>query len=500
VNASNPTDLPRAHVLLPKGKTGSEVFHDALLSAVSAFPELAPAGISPDKRRFKQTLPEAIVTFEAIRASSPRRVDIARHLTESLLGALFFGVPDTEAPQRLEHLLAAPSDSPTLETVRGTAAPGWRPEVTFRKVRYAGAELSNLVRLLRDERSITESAAAGMLWALSRLDRQDVAGRLNLVGERFALLGAGAELAPTPYLVEAGAEVLWIDRQKPALSPEGMAGTVSYPDLPSDIIADPSAVKAAMTAFSGGDRVHVGLFAYAPGRGRELRLAATMDALVRALGAEHVKSVSLLVSPTTPGEVSPADRDFGFERRRRFPMWIKALERTKALDLPGHRTHRDAIISRSIVALQGPTYLAAQYLAKMMTTEQLAVDGLGGRPIAISANVAGITATKSLEHPLFTAGFLGAPTLGIEIFEPTVTRTLMTLLMVSDLLNPDAPGARSLGAFDKARAVAAQSVHGGVRTLPWSIDKTIRVGAMIGLGKRPSLLMGLLKGAKAKKA
>ena len=66
---------------------------------------------------------------------------------------------------------------------------------------------------------------------------------------------------------------------------------------------------------------------------------------------------------------------------------------------------------------------------------------IGGRPVAVSANVAGITATRSLLHPLFQAGFLGAPSFGIEIYEPATTRLLSGLLTLHDVLHEGAPGA-----------------------------------------------------------
>jgi hypothetical protein len=489
--------LPSPHVLLPEGESGTDVFHRALLRATERFEGLAQAGIPTDGRAFRKTLPEAIVRFEALRCAIPERIDVARHLTETLLASLHFGHPDGSDRTPLAAHLAAARPDPKLARIHGTATAGWHPDVTFRGVRYAGAEVGKLVDLLRAEHAITASAADGMRWALARLDRADRDGRLVLTGERFALLGAQAELAPTRLLLEAGAEVLWVDRVAPsalAAAPSTFAGTLVTADASGDLIASPADVMATLRAFAGDDRVHMGLFAYAPGRGRELRLAATMDALVRALGGARVRSVALLVSPTTPGEVSADDLANAKTRRGRAPLWVKALERARLLDAPGHHQHHDTHISRSIVALQGPTYLAAQYLAKMMTTEQLAVDGLDGVSIAISANVAGITATKSLEHPLFTAGFLGAPKFGIEIFAPDLTRTLMTLLMVSDLFNPEAPHAVAATPRDKGRAVGGQAVHGGVRTLPWGIDRTIRVGAVLGLGKRPSLAVGLLPG------
>jgi len=40
-------------------------------------------------------------------------------------------------------------------------------------------------------------------------------GVLDLRNQRFALLGAGAELAPTAALLRAGASMLWVDVATP---------------------------------------------------------------------------------------------------------------------------------------------------------------------------------------------------------------------------------------------------------------------------------------------
>ena len=160
-----------------------------------------------------------------------------------------------------------------------------------------------------------------------------------------------------------------------------------------------------------------------------------------------------------------------------------------------HETVGATTVSRSVVSLQGAAYQAAQYLAKMMTAEALLADGIAGQAVSISANVAGITATRSLLHPLFQAGFLGAPRFGIEIYEPATTRAISGLLMLHDVLDPQAPGAAARShepLLPRAKSVAAQSIHGGTRSLPWGLEATIRVGALIGLGKRPKLLVGLI--------
>ena len=81
--------------------------------------------------------------------------------------------------------------------------------------------------------------------------------------------------------------------------------------------------------------VHIGLFAYAPGKGRELRLGAGMDAIVRSLDPTIVRSVAMFVSPTIAGEVQPEDVAYIAERVARPVAWHRALERVRVLSGPG---------------------------------------------------------------------------------------------------------------------------------------------------------------------
>jgi hypothetical protein len=80
----------------------------------------------------------------------------------------------------------------------------------------------------------------------------------------------------------------------------------------------------------------------------------------------------------------------------------------------------------------------------------------------------------------------------VRIFDADTTRALSGLLILHDLLNPQAPGAASANGAnpsDKARALLSQQVHGGVYGLPFVLEPTIRMAALIGMGRKPSLLL-----------
>lgn len=460
-----------ATLTLAGGLTGTTLLQGALRHAVERFPTVfAGIDVPADPGRFKKALPTLIVPFEARRASRPERVDVARAMVDWAEAQVRFG--DQLLSERV------PADPGPATERPGTAPVGFVPSVRYRDRDWTGPALAELADRLRDDAQLTAPAAEALRWvAQQRFDRP-----LDLTGETFVLLGAAAELAPTHALLQAGARVVWVDRQAPDLDPSTYAGTLVHDPAAADLLTDLPAILDRVAAESP---CHLGLFAYAPGKGREVLLTAAMNAVA---ARSTPRSITMWVSPTTPGEVPAEDRADRVRRRALAPRWQRLLSRLRALPEPSFHADGDVQIAHAIVPLQGPTYLAAQYLGKMLPAEVWAVD----RDLRVSANVAGITHTKSLEHPLFLAGFRGAPTFGVEIFQPDQTRALATALMVHDLFRPDAPGAdRTGGPAAQARRLSTQSIHGGVRSMPFVFDHTIRVAAMVGLGKQPSLVLKL---------
>ena len=101
--------------------------------------------------------------------------------------------------------------------------------------------------------------------------------------------------------------------------------------------------------------------------------------------------------------------------------------------------------------------------------------------------------TRSLEHPIFAAAYLGCSAFGVETFVPETTRPLIALLMLHDLLNPKAAGAPSERRARAAGALFAQRVHGGVIGLPFDLQPMLVAAAAIGFARKPRLLSGFLR-------
>jgi hypothetical protein len=483
-------------VVLPQGHTGSSFFHHVLQQAVAAYPAaLGSARLPVDAKTFKRDYRDALVRFEAARVAAQERVEIARLIANRTQDELAYaGERGTIA---LAEHMAEEVAPPALHTLENRpSAPGLVPVVPFEGKRYVRREILGLCERMVEHKQMTHAALAAARFIIELIEERG--GSLDLRGERFALLGAGAELAPTPLLLRAGARVLWVDVAEPSarLTRDDEAGELIVSEA-RDLLRAPNQVAAALARFASEGPIHVGMFAYAAGASREWRLGAAMNAIVRKLDPSQVRSLSFFVSPTMPASVQPEDAAASIDKLAAAPGWQAIARGLGLLPTPGHLKNDGACIARGIVSIQGLSYQAAQYVSKVAAAETFAVYGIapshnGHRsPVIVSANVAGITNTRSLAHPLFQAAFIGAPRFGVRIFEPATTRALSGLLILSDLLNPSAPGQPSTLADrprDKASALLSQQVHGGIYSLPYELESAIRVAAVAGMAQRPSVL------------
>jgi hypothetical protein len=303
--------------------------------------------------------------------------------------------------------------------------------------------------------------------------------------------------------------VLFVDRLPPEQAlpdRDGLAGALFHHESACNLLEAPREIAAAIAGFAENGPVNLGMFAYASGASQEWRLGAAMNAIASALDPRLVASVSLLVSPTTVPTLTPESVRGAEQRYAKRPAWQSALALAGLLPAPGYVEAGGVRIGRSTVSIQGLSYQAAQYLSKLAAAETFAVYGTDlqretPRPVTVSANVAPITRTRSLSHPLFEAAFIGAPRFHVRIVDPATTRALSGLLILHDLLNPNAPGAASVqpeSARDKAERLLSQQIHGGIYSLPFVLEHAIRAAAVIGMAARPSLMFRRGGGANAR--
>lgn len=481
-------------VVLPAGYTASKLFYEVLAEAVARFPaELSQAALPESAADFKRVYGAVLARFEAARAAAAARAEIARFVHTRTQRALRF--VDARGEQPLDAYLATKADLPVLTRTQLSGPAGLPLEVPLDGRIHRGTGVRALADALYARAELSATARDALAWLVEHAAAQG--GELDLTGQRFVLFGAGAELAPTPLLLRAGASVLWVDLAGPErmLGAGGAsAGTLFHTTSAGNLLTQPREIAAAIRAFAEEGPVHVGMFAYAPGASQEWRLGAVMNAIVASLEPSLVRSLSLFISPTTPSVLSAETVRAVAERKERAPGWQRGLARLGALREPSYYAAEGVHVSLSTVSMQGLSYQAAQYVSKICAAESAALFGVSGEgaPLTVSANVAGITRTASLSHPLFQAAFAGAGKLGVRIFDAASTRALSGLLMLHDLLNPHAVGARALAgaaSHDAAEGLFSQQIHGGVYSLPYVLEGAIRVAALVGAASRPTDLV-----------
>lgn len=463
--------------------TGSATahLHAALHDAVSRFPgELADAGLPDDPAAFRTSYPEVLPRFEAARVGSHHRVEIARSVVSAANSRLVMhpgGTPIADA-------VARPADP--LSTERrsfGGGSARLHPNVPLDGADRSGAELIEAVSGLAARGSASASVAEAIRWIV------DAAGSdgIDLSGRRIAMLGAGAELAPTRLWLEGGADVLWIDVADPPadlLEGNDFAGSLRWVPGGADLLADPDRIRATVEEFAAGESIDLGLYAYAGGRAREWRLTAAMNAIVDALPVGVVQGVAMLLSPTTCGVLTEEEIRAEADRHADAPAWLRGLALVRALGSgTGHATVGGTAANRGVVSIQGGSYQGAQYVGKMLAAE---VWASADPPMRVSANTAGVSLTGSLQHPVFDIAFAGARALRVETFDPPTTAALNGLLTLHDRLDP-ASASRPVEELFTTR------VHGGIYVTPYPIDPALRVAAAIGVLRDPRRVGALVR-------
>ncbi|MDB4976945.1 MAG: hypothetical protein JWN48_5286 [Myxococcaceae bacterium] len=488
-------DRENQGITLADGVTGGQVLQALLQQAVAEFPDaFGGLELPADPAVFKASYSELLPVFEAARVQSEQRSEIARALCLWAAGQLRY--VDEQGERPLTEALFAPAEPLKLVRVDLKGAARLTPSVDYAGRLYVGAQLANLAAELDSARFVTRAVVSALTDIARRA--QEGAG-LSLRGQRFVLFGAGAELSPVYTLLEAGADVLWLDRHKPPidrlLEPR-LAGSLSYVDRGVDLLTQPAQIRATILDFAAGQPVHLGLYAFATGSACPLRLSLGMNALARSLPSELVRSISLLLSPTSVQCIANEDAEQAAELAARASKLRRTLLRAGTLQR-GHLDAGDKRVSRAVVSQQGAAYQVAEYVGKRLAAEALVEFGLPlsadppeqAAALMVSANMAPITATRSLASPVLEAAVRGAPSFDMMVAPPSTSRAVSALLLLHDLGKAERPSTRA----ERLSALFAQQFHGGVHAQPYALEGIMRVTALKGIAQRPKLAFELLR-------
>ena len=338
---------------------------------------------------------------------------------------------------------------------------------------------------------------------------------MDLRDLHIAVLGAGAELAPTRSLLRWGATVHAIDlpgastwtrlvditrttagtlrmpvrRDADGRAPFHVGGTV-HPDEDDivaahagvDLLADTPEI-AAWLAQADVPMV-VGNYTYADG-GMHTRLSVAADAIVSTLTRLRSDiTVAALATPTDAfmvpiAAVEESQRRWnsrGLGQVVQLPLRLLKQFEPNYPEVMRDLHGRPFGINDSLVAQQGPNYALAKRLQHWRALQCMA-DG-----IPVSLNIAPATRTRSvLRNRVLAAAYSGAGRFGVEVFEPATSTTLMAALLVHDLRNPDAVGQPGNTPVQPLDLLTAQAVHGGLWRAAYSPRSVLGIAAVLGV-------------------
>lgn len=337
---------------------------------------------------------------------------------------------------------------------------------------------------------------------------------LDLHDVDIALLGAGAEMAPTRSLLRWGARVHAIDLARPAVwerliaITRSTAGSLRIP-IPTSGGEAPFVVGGlihpdddqVIAGVAGADLLTampeirswlaeieqpfvLGSYAYADGS-LHARLSMAVDAItVDLLRDRDDVTLAFLATPT---DVFMVPEECVTESRRRWSTrglsgLLQAPLRLVGQFEPNYpetyetTTGRVVGLNDSLIPQQGPNYI----LAKRIQRWRALVARAEGVPVSL--NLAPATRTQSvIKNRALAAAYAGAGRFGVEVFEPATSTALMAALLVHDLRNP-ASSANPATPLDNPMDLYVQGAnHGGLWRAAYSPRSVLGIAALLGM-------------------
>ncbi|WP_148132407.1 MaoC/PaaZ C-terminal domain-containing protein [Trueperella sp. HMSC08B05] len=383
-----PPEIPPSRVFLPRldSKVSTTALGRRAFAAAAAADPEAVAAIDSVKN-WRKGYAAAVVRVTAL--DNPALGPDAARRALVYLGCAVSTVGGT-ALADLEPTTAPTTEpGPAAEPGQSTAADNPALTIPLRGARLTGPALRAQIESWRLAGVLTDTAAARILAVADNPDW------LDLSDLTFAVLGAGAELAPTRFLLKHGANVAGVVRPGPRRTKleadaRALPGalTLSPPEA-SDIVADPAAVAGWML----GERPDVVVETlYAPGA----------DFLLLALAADAVERMIAERGPALMAWYgSPSD----------------------AYVLGGE-------VFNGIIDLQGPNYILAKRIGRWRATD------LAARGHRVSYNVAPMAETASvLSSATLRAAYRGMARMGLSSLPANTTSAIMGALLVWDARN-----------------------------------------------------------------
>lgn len=333
---------------------------------------------------------------------------------------------------------------------------------------------------------------------------------LDLTGEDFAVLGAGAEMGPLACLLDWGATVWAVDLPRPEMwrriisDAEGRAGRLRLPVPAAGGLDRAQLTGPALAAVAGADLLTqapevrtwlgeidgpfvLGNYVYADGP-LHVRVSLAIDAISTAL-LEQGRDVMLawLATPTdvfaTPMEAVEESRrrwrDAGIWRYARSPLRLARQFQPNYPDTVWTSNGVEYGVCDCLVNQQGPNYILAKRLQRWRAMAARE-DG-----VRVSLNVAPSTRTKSVvKNRALAAAYAGAGRFGLEIFEPDTSNAIMAALLVHDLRNPESTANPDVPIAHPMQLFIDGACHGGLWRSEYAARSVLGLAAVAGMFER----------------
>lgn len=394
-------------------------------------------------------------------------------------------------------------------SVRGRAAREEDLSVPYRGSRLFGDDLRRQIDSWVTKGIAEPSFGAAMHLVLDNPDW------LDLRDVDIALLGAGAEMAPTRSLLRWGARVHAIDLPNSAIwerltaITRNTAGSLRIP-IALDAEGNPPFVvegdvhpddDATICAAAGANLITqmpeirtwlsqidqpfvLGAYAYADGA-THAQLSVASDVITTALIAERDDiTLAFLATPTDVFVVPIACVD---ESRRRWEHrgisgLLQAPLRIARQFEPNYPTVYSTAggqrigLNDSIIPQQGPNYILAKRIQRWRA---LAARAAG---VPVSLNLAPATRTRSVvRNRALAAAYAGADRFGVEVFDPSTSTTLMAAMLVHDLRNPASSANPATELSNPMDLFTSGANHGGLWRVAYAPRSVLGIAALLGM-------------------
>ena len=394
-------------------------------------------------------------------------------------------------------------------TVRGRASPEGELSVPYKGGRLFGDELRRQVDSWVDRGIAEPSFGEAMHLVLDNPDWMD------LSDVDIALLGAGAEMAPTRSLLRWGARVHAIDLPRVAIwehltaITRSTAGTLRIPIRLDDDGNPPFVVDGdvhpeddpTICGAAGADLIQeapeirtwlnetaqpfvLGTYAYADGA-NHVRLSMASDAITTDL-LRHRDDITLAYL-ATPTDVFVVPLDCVEESRRRWhnrglgglfqaPLRIARQFEPNYPQVYSTTDGGSVGLNDSIIPQQGPNYI----LAKRVQRWRALVARSDGVPVSL--NLAPATRTRSVvRNRALAAAYAGADRFGVEVFDPSTSTTLMAAMLVHDLRNPRSSAHPETPLSNPMDLFVSGANHGGLWRAAYAPRSVLGIAALLGM-------------------